>query len=391
MDQSLPTSFDNSSSVASLMPMYFAQQVGQQNNIASTNNDALQKAFQMQQDQQSKMNPLLLLDKSAETQGRNATSAYYNSLATGKNIENTTNQAEQGPTIAAHNATSNATTAGQQYVQMANEAQKFGAVGGALKAWEDQGVPAPTQAEYAISHLGLDPNGPEAQVIRDQAGKGQLSTILSEHADHVYTQSTAAKAEAARLASAERIEAQKSETQKSVAQTAATSRQTVALATHNADLLIAKGMSSGNLDAQAGGYQMKSDAEVQAANQAEQEGNTQMAQSHRQLASYYSSQAANLKTQSAKNKAIAAGTVKPGAVSPAAATGLPAATNADPTVAPAMAPGGTGAPPGATPQPAASGPAPDANGMVTVKDPKGIVGKIPASQLQKALKLGYTQ
>lgn len=227
MDQSLPTSFDNSSSVASLMPMYFAQQVGQQNNIASTNNDVLQKAFQMQQDQQSKMNPLLLLDKSAETQGRNATSAYYNSLATGKNIENTTNQAEQGPTIDAHNATSNATVKAQQYNQMANQAQKFGAVGGALKAWEDQGVPAPTQAEYAINQLGLDPNGPEAQVIRDQAGKGTLSTILSEHADHVYSQSTAAKAEAAKLASAERVEAQRASAQRDVANISAQSKQQV--------------------------------------------------------------------------------------------------------------------------------------------------------------------
>ena len=184
MDQSLPTSFDNTSAVANLMPMYFASQVGQQNQIAQDNNASLQRAFANEQAQKEKERPLTLQDMMAKNNFLAAQTRHQDALTRGSNLTSDQTSALMPSAIMAGIGKNVASTTQSQSETGYNQADIEGQAAAALRTMPDGPAGVAAKVKYMKDTFHL-PDTPEV----DQqlaSNMDNMSGMLQAHSDQVY-------------------------------------------------------------------------------------------------------------------------------------------------------------------------------------------------------------
>ena len=242
MDQSLPTSFDNTSAVANLMPMYFASQVGQQNQIAQDNNAALQRAFVNEQAQKEKERPLTLQDMMAKNNFLAAQTRHQDALTRGSNLTSDQTQALMPSAIMSGIGKNVASTTQSQSETGYNQADIEGQAAAALRTMPDGPAGVAAKVKYIKDTFHL-PNTPEV----DQqlaSNMDNMSGMLQAHSDQVYRNHPSVQAAQSKSGAEYERALLASGTQQAVAKTGADSREQVAAtaATAKYETAIAKNL-----------------------------------------------------------------------------------------------------------------------------------------------------
>lgn len=385
MDQALPTQFDNTADVFNLMPMYAAMQAGQQNKLATDNNNALQQAFAQEQAQKAAMNPLDLAHRAAENTEISGRTEYNKALARNTNLGADLKEGTLGTDIQTGNAVNKAKSVAAQVAEYESHGEAAGQAYAELKNLGDS-APGYMKAAAVRKALGnLLPDDPRIDMAL--SNDPNLANRMKQLSEDSFAMSKSTRAELLKEGAAQKRTETQGENSLKVAETGAASRESVAATQVAGKIQAVQDKALSSVKDAAAAYRLQAGREQDPQKRAQL---LQEAMFADRMATY--------------TEQLKAATAKAGQLDIPGVAGLPGIANTTPPPMPVQqlpqgqppqaGPEGAPMPPGAAgvnAQPSAQQrliPAPQ--GRVRVFDPRtGQAHSVPAAQAEDALKQGY--
>lgn len=187
MQQTLPTEFNTSSTLADVAPILYGNNVGAQTQYAQDNNDALQRAFQGEQDFEGQKRPIELGNLQATGDLTRATMGHTNAMTRASNLQSDIGDATKDSQIGATNAGNKTKMSDAELSQMENEGGKMGQIAAHLKVMGH--IPAIVRAQYVQQSLGL----PQEAIQGLMDNMPQLPDMLEGHSNNAFMASREAR------------------------------------------------------------------------------------------------------------------------------------------------------------------------------------------------------